>query len=351
MSNDIKTLENAQPGGRVRLGDQTLSTSEGARRYVADFFAKQLRRHDFGDYILTELAADFACTLAQHLSAQPSPGGQGDSRSEKAATFLRQYLTYLRSSPRQGLRPRWCDVYEALEVAIEALAARQPVGQEPVTDARRCVTCNGTGICQNDEGRNVYCPDCGLGRAYAGGTRQPVGEPVVVAHRYIQRHQSAEHSVWLSGDADETYVEAERQGLGRIERAYSAPPAQAEPVGYFDPDVLAHLTEGLIDPVGVLRRKPNGKSNVPVWLGPPAQAVDLGPSIPSELAPVAAALKRFNECAEDCDSDGCDIGRDWFDALTTMGLLKRTQRSPAAWTMTAEGDRLLALIDSQAVGK
>lgn len=49
-----------------------------------------------------------------------------------------------------------------------------------------------------------------------------------------------------------------------------------EPVGYFDPDVLAHLTEGLIDPVGVLRRKPNGKSNVPVWLGPPAQAVDLG---------------------------------------------------------------------------
>lgn len=82
----------------------------------------------------------------------------------------------------------------------------------------------------------------------------------------------------------------------------------------------------------------------------PAQAVDLVPSFPSELAPVAAALKRFNECAEDCDSDGCDIGRDWFDALTTMGLLKRTQRSPAVWTMTAEGERLLALIDSQAVG-
>lgn len=83
---------------------------------------------------------------------------------------------------------------------------------------------------------------------------------------------------------------------------------------------------------------------------PPAQAVDLGPSIPSELAPVAAALRRFNECAEDCDSDGCDIGRDWFDALTTIGLLKRTQRSPAVWTMTAEGERLLALIDSQVVG-
>ncbi|WP_134709537.1 hypothetical protein [Stenotrophomonas maltophilia] len=61
--------------------------------------------------------------------------------------------------------------------------------------------------------------------------RQPVGEPAVVAHRYIQRHQSAEHSVWLNGDADETYVEAERQGLGRIERAYATPPAQAMDLG------------------------------------------------------------------------------------------------------------------------
>lgn len=83
---------------------------------------------------------------------------------------------------------------------------------------------------------------------------------------------------------------------------------------------------------------------------PPAQAVDLGQSIPSELAPVAAALKRFGDCAEDSGSEGCDIGRDWFDALTTIGLLSRTQRSPAVWTMTAEGERLLALIDSQAVG-
>ncbi|MBN4945366.1 hypothetical protein JY432_04855 [Stenotrophomonas maltophilia] len=84
--------------------------------------------------------------------------------------------------------------------------------------------------------------------------------------------------------------------------------------------------------------------------GPPAQAVDLGQSIPSELAPVAAALKRFGDCAEDSGSEGCDIGRDWFDALTTIGLLSRTQRSPAVWTMTEEGERLLALIDSKAVG-
>lgn len=43
-----------------------------------------------------------------------------------------------------------------------------------------------------------------------------------------------------------------------------------EPFGYFDPDVMAHLADGNIDPVGVLRRKPNGISTVPVYLTPRA---------------------------------------------------------------------------------
>lgn len=73
MSNDKTTLANVQPGGRVRPGDQALSTSEGARQYVADFFATQLRRHDFRNYITTKLAADFACALAQYLAFLPSP--------------------------------------------------------------------------------------------------------------------------------------------------------------------------------------------------------------------------------------------------------------------------------------
>jgi hypothetical protein len=46
-----------------------LSTSEGGRGYISHFFATELRRHDFADYIVTRLAADFACALAQHLAA------------------------------------------------------------------------------------------------------------------------------------------------------------------------------------------------------------------------------------------------------------------------------------------
>ena len=45
-----------------------LSTSDGARCYIAHFFAREMRRHDFTTYIATELAADFACALAQHLA-------------------------------------------------------------------------------------------------------------------------------------------------------------------------------------------------------------------------------------------------------------------------------------------
>lgn len=45
----------------------------------------------------------------------------------------------------------------------------------------------------------------------------------------------------------------------------AAAPEGAQPIGYFDPDVLAHLADGNIDPVGVLRRKPNKTSNVPVY--------------------------------------------------------------------------------------
>jgi hypothetical protein len=51
-----------------------LSTSSGGRAYIAEYFATQLRRHDFARYINSTLAADFACVLAQHLSKLRAEG-------------------------------------------------------------------------------------------------------------------------------------------------------------------------------------------------------------------------------------------------------------------------------------
>ncbi|WP_312680987.1 DUF4406 domain-containing protein [Stenotrophomonas chelatiphaga] len=73
--------EGAEPEA-VRLRDELrdradapdVRTSEGGRRFIAEFFARELRRNDFGRYITTTLAADFACALAQYLAARQPVG-------------------------------------------------------------------------------------------------------------------------------------------------------------------------------------------------------------------------------------------------------------------------------------
>ncbi|WP_329810756.1 hypothetical protein [Stenotrophomonas sp. SMYL8] len=289
MSNDNKTLADAQPGGRVRLGDQaertwpfvespgefterlraamqqfpligavrhvlienppTLSAqpspggqdalkalddlaafcsddTETVDRHVAVIRAALSAQPSLTEpgglnyermfvdacAALAEVSRELGCdpeqggaepilaAIAELRAAQPSPGGQGDSRSEKAATFLRQYLTYLRSSPRQGLRPRWCDVYEALEVAIEALTARQP-SKQPDSVALGEAT--------------EFCIE--------KGDRQPVGESVSEKLMRLLRERAAlPESVELSyqrdGDGtgrawwDRRHAELEAQG-------------------------------------------------------------------------------------------------------------------------------------------
>lgn len=56
---------------------------------------------------------------------------------------------------------------------------------------------------------------------------------------------------------------------------------------------------------------------------------------------VIRKLQRFDECAG--DGQGADIGTQWFDVLTQLGLLKRVQRSPALWQVTEQGEQLLEL--------
>ncbi|HCF6685203.1 TPA: hypothetical protein NII49_006284, partial [Pseudomonas aeruginosa] len=65
--------------------------------------------------------------------------------------------------------------------------------------------------------------------------------------------------------------------------------------------------------------------------------------LPPFAEKVLAKLRRFNECAEDSDSGGVDIGRHWLDLLTQLGLLNRVQRSPALWEISQQGEDLLGL--------
>ncbi|KVD11634.1 hypothetical protein WI81_24390 [Burkholderia ubonensis] len=85
------------------IGQHDVSTSTGDRAYIAEFFAKRLRRHDFGGYIAERLAADFACALAQYLSEHDAA-----SRAEPCVELPR-FPTMLRKMWSGGEVQRWID--------------------------------------------------------------------------------------------------------------------------------------------------------------------------------------------------------------------------------------------------
>lgn len=177
------TLATAKHGGCVQLGKNDLSTSEGGRAFIRNFFAQHLRRNDFTQYITTRLAADFACALAQYLcvripevptdvrdagwqafcaaptyrdmgrskvdaaveaaltvwvggpakdlpalDAQPSPGDQGDARAQ-FETWATSRGWSIKRQPGGLQRYCSCDTERMWEAFQAALAARQPVGE------------------------------------------------------------------------------------------------------------------------------------------------------------------------------------------------------------------------------
>ncbi len=149
MTTDNKTLADVQPGGRVRLGDQ----AERAR-FEAWALRECLTLHRYADgsgkysYDRT----DSAWKVWQYLSAQPSPGGQGDRPLRVFSAGVWTYdgtgqsfshedmdaaaFVVYRDAALAGRQPVVVDLPESLHDRVEALrevAARQPVG-EPVID-------------------------------------------------------------------------------------------------------------------------------------------------------------------------------------------------------------------------
>lgn len=264
MTNDNKTLADVRPGGRVRLGDRPkdgevlvevsglTGSGKSAIAGEIEILCKALgldaewvnsdeeKRLIHADWISAlEMYKPKVVIVEQNipraaLSAQPSPASSFDLEAMLAvcvpggdiadpqviADNIRHWFAAQPSPGGQDASDYWPEVDRNL---VDPYTTGSEGDEFDMIAARNAI------------------------RA-AIAARQPSKQPDSVA----------------LGEATEFCTEkGDRQPVG-------------EPVGYFDPDVLAHLTEGLIDPVGVLRRKPNGKSNVPVWLGPPAQAVDLG---------------------------------------------------------------------------
>ncbi len=153
MSNDNKTLADAQPGGRVRLGDGLPSVSaqwlpirfapHDTRIICAWLGAPGCSEVDLGYYFTDHPGEPYWCSpsdinerfgephlwqpfptlgevgLEAALSAQPSLGGQN-----ALATALEVFERRRADIPYE--------VYEQVKAVCAALAASQPVGQAPV---------------------------------------------------------------------------------------------------------------------------------------------------------------------------------------------------------------------------
>ncbi|MBN7828356.1 hypothetical protein J5H37_02310 [Stenotrophomonas maltophilia] len=171
MSNDNKTLADVQPGGRVRLGDQ----AERARFeewYVQNAF----------DYVANPIGSR-DCALMRKawnaaLSAQPSPGGQGETLVTDAMVMAalqavtRETLAGVGDCDSKviGVLTAYgidgaVDIPTMVRAMLEAaLAARQPARQEPTMPMGHD-DCPVTGLPFYD---NMEHPERGLIAMYGG---------------------------------------------------------------------------------------------------------------------------------------------------------------------------------------
>lgn len=226
MSNDDKTLADMQPGGRVRLGNQ----AERAR-YEAwgRMEGLPLARAKLGGYAFEVTAK--AWLAWQHLSARPSPGGQGDALVEAAMIIANAaHDRALMSNILSGMRAHEAQSLKSAILALDAaLAARQAVYVQGCDELRA----------RTGGERAAYMEGLEEGKKIAA--RQPVGEPITVeAVAEIFNHPEYGLSIdWLL-----------ENGIGELQ------------VG----DVLMVSDRAITDEDG------SGE----VYTGPPAQAVDLG---------------------------------------------------------------------------
>ncbi|HHA2383365.1 TPA: hypothetical protein ACOD9T_000682 [Stenotrophomonas maltophilia] len=200
MSKEKTTLADVQPGGRVRLGDQ--AERERFEAWAGKFWSLekgwwvgQMRYHS--DYAQRTWEAWQAA-----LSAQPSPGGQGESVSDEMVdAACRAYYDTAEDA---------VDVdHTCIEAALKAaLAARQPVGEDgqPMVlvsqevksqaDYDAEITSSVANLLRNNQlGLSGSQPEM-VAALLDIAARQPVGEPVCSGGFVISNGSGEKYMAW-----------------------------------------------------------------------------------------------------------------------------------------------------------
>ncbi|WP_164171492.1 hypothetical protein [Stenotrophomonas maltophilia] len=243
MSNDKKTLADVQPGGRVRLGDQ-------AERARFEAWAKE-RELDTAKCSADGMKGDYAdlntdwCWAAWQaaLSAQPSPGGQGDELVTDAMVYAAEEA-YANSKPdnlHESFRVAIaaalaaCQPAEVSEGGFRAAASRQTASAESNATAEALIAAVRQPSKQQDS--------VALGEAtefcIEKGDRQPVGKSVWVE---VRREGDRTFPRAMTRDQADAFLRSCNVGpLPTIHSLYAAP-AQAVGLGL----QLDHYDTGLL---------------------------------------------------------------------------------------------------------
>ncbi|WP_401742037.1 hypothetical protein [Stenotrophomonas geniculata] len=258
MSNDKTTLADVQPGGRVRLGDAPWPEIDAilADAYSAGAvglpFEGIARRHA----VRAAVAA---------LSAQPSPGGQGDGSD--LLTGLRgveEYLYYADSDPIHAATVR---------AAINALAARQPVGQQPPKPAGHA-ECPVTGLPFYD---NMEHPERGLIAMY-GGPLDVYSVPVLQDNDGELRREryDLDADCWVEGGEPLGYFYREQQPDAARQPVGEPAMYQVRPRSFPAGEGWREVSKRQFDDRGDFPGYPEAEwERRALYAAPPAQAVDL----------------------------------------------------------------------------
>ncbi|MBH1747357.1 hypothetical protein I5V28_16190 [Stenotrophomonas maltophilia] len=311
MSNDNKTLADVQPGGRVRLGDQAERARFEAWCASQRFPLGTSRMPtDSNEYRSLKTREAWRVWQAA-LSAQPSPGGQGDAQT---IAKLRAMMDHSFGGPGFVVYGTAQSIAEVERRLAPGIAARQPGGQ----DALDCIGRIEEAIefrVPHDIYAAVHGELAELKAALAA--RQPVGEPVALGET------DPIPCAWSDDDASSlvTLRDALRRIIAGTTTKDAAhflkqPGQRRMTIKDAQEVAAAHLPY-----VESLVHRSQG------YAAPPAQAVDLGQFRPAV------------ECWR------------WTKAVAVNSGELDTEMKRSALFEVNEADRLLALIDSQAVGK
>ncbi|WP_350403426.1 hypothetical protein ABCR88_21015 [Pseudomonas sp. W17] len=282
------------------------------------------------------------------LLAKPAEQRQGNAVAAEVCAYTPGMGQVELKLP--GNLPSWMELGETVTVLH---GNAQPLGERFTYSSKQATNCAGCGLRKHtplrvdDMGGYVCltCIDNKLNELLAAEQNQ--GEPVA----YLCK---AEGAKWLQYGSE--IGDPWKPGEVEVTPLYTRPAEQPAPVAFpgYPP-----VPEDRQLPAPVADSTTSDKYKTELYDEVWQLARDLGfgnvtdalMKLKKQPAPVAAVhpfaqkvirkLQRFQECAEDFESGGVDIGRHWLDLLTQLGLLNRVQRSPALWEITQQGEDCL----------